>query len=177
MRRSENDHDWLGHGFCFWEGNHERALEWAKRQAKYPRKGGPKIRRPFALGDVIDLGHCLNLLEQRPLDLVKQSHAALADELSRVGLPMPKNRTIGTSKDLILRHLDCAVIEFLHQNSKATRGAPYDSVRAMFVEGEPLYAGAGFHAKSHIQICVRDERCIKGFFLPRTELLDADPTA
>ena len=86
------------------------------------------------------------------------------------------NKPIGSSKDLILRHLDCAVIEFLHQNNKATQGIPYDSVRAMFVEGEPLYEGAGFHAKSHIQICVRDERCIKEFFRPRTELLTVDPT-
>ena len=176
MRRSENDHDWLGHGFYFWEGNHTRALEWAKRQAKNPRKGGPKITEPFTFGAVIDLGHCLNLLEQAPLGLVKKSHQSLIAELTRVELPLPMNKPIGSSKDLILRHLDCAVIEFLHQNNKATKGIPYDSVRAMFVEGEPLYDGAGFHAKSHIQICVRDERCIKGFFRPRTELLTVDPT-
>jgi len=174
MRRSENDYDWLGHGFYFWEGNYTRAKEWAKRQAKTPRKGGPTIRRPFALGAVIDLGHCLNLLEQAPLTLVKQSHQALAAELARVGLPVPTNRPIGTSQDLILRHLDCAVIEFLHQNNKANHGTPYDSVRAMFVEGEPLYAGAGFHAKSHIQICVRDERCIKGFFRPRIDPVNVE---
>ncbi len=128
----------------------------------------------FALGAVIDLGHCLNLLEQTPLTLVNHSHQALVVELTRVGLPVPTNRSIGTSQDLILRHLDCAVIEFLHQNNKANDGTPYDSVRAMFVEGEPLYAGAGFHAKSHIQICVRDERCIKGFFRPRIDPVNAD---
>ncbi len=177
MRRSENDHDWLGHGFYFWEGNYARALEWARFQAAHPRKDGPIIRRPFALGAVIDLGHCLNLLEQRSLELVRQSHNALVEELSRIGLPLPENTNTGASKDRIVRRLDCAVIEYLHQNHTATRAAPYDSVRAMFVEGEPLYAGAGFHAKSHIQICVRDERCIKGFFLPRTEPLDTGPIA
>jgi len=85
MRRSENDHDWLGHGFYFWGGNHDRALEWARRQAKYPRKGGTKITRPCALGAVMHLGHCLNLMEHRPLGLVKQSHAVLAVELARAG--------------------------------------------------------------------------------------------
>ena len=59
-------------------------------------------------------------------------------------------------------------------NNKANQGTPYDSVRAMVVEGEPLYAGAGFHAKSHIQICVRDERCIKGFFRPRIDPVNAE---
>lgn len=34
----------------------------------------------------------------------------------------------------------------------------------MFTEGKPLYPGAGFHEKSHIQICVRNPNCIKGYF-------------
>ncbi len=168
MRKSENKHDWLGHGFYFWEGNRERALEWAKEQANNPRKDTARIKRPFVIGAVIDLGLCLNLLEQTPLNLVKQSHAALIAELNRIGVEIPKNKDVDGSRDLLIRHLDCAVIEFLHQNNKTTGGTPYDSVRAMFVEGEPLYAGAGFHAKSHVQICIRDEQCIKGFFLPRT---------
>src|SRR5580658_10415439 len=28
---------------------------------------------------------------------------------------------------------------------------PFDSVRSLFVEGEELYPGAGFHEKNHIQ--------------------------
>jgi len=29
---------------------------------------------------------------------------------------------------------------------------------------------AGLFAKSHIQICVRNPNCIKGFFMPRREM-------
>ena len=48
-----------------------------------------------------------------------------------------------------------------------TNFAPYDSVRSSFLEGRELYPNAGFREKNHIQICVRNKNCIKGFFMPR----------
>jgi len=41
---------------------------------------------------------------------------------------------------------------------------PYQTVRALFVEGTELYEGAGFHDKTHIQICVIDQSRIFGVF-------------
>lgn len=43
----------------------------------------------------------------------------------------------------------------------------FDSVRGVFFEGTELYPGAGFREKDHIQICIRNPNCIKGYFLPR----------
>ena len=37
----------------------------------------------------------------------------------------------------------------------------------IFWEGKPLYPNAGFAEKNHIQICVCNPNCIKGYFLPR----------
>jgi hypothetical protein len=34
----------------------------------------------------------------------------------------------------------------------------------MFVEGEELYDGAGFHEKTHVQIAIRNPKMIKGYF-------------
>lgn len=48
--------------------------------------------------------------------------------------------------------------------SKDSKVERYQSVRAAFLEGEPLYDGAGFKAKNHIQIAVRDTDCILGYF-------------
>jgi hypothetical protein len=49
----------------------------------------------------------------------------------------------------------------------ASKGQPeYDSVRAMFPEGEELYTNAGFRDRNHIQLCIRDKSCIKGYFRP-----------
>jgi hypothetical protein len=39
-------------------------------------------------------------------------------------------------------------------------------VRAAFIEGEPLYPNAGFNDRNHIQLCVVNPRCIKGYFRP-----------
>ena len=43
----------------------------------------------------------------------------------------------------------------------------FDSTRGLFLEGSPVYEGAGIRLKNHIQICIRNKNCIKGFFIPR----------
>lgn len=43
----------------------------------------------------------------------------------------------------------------------------FQTVRAFFVEGEPLYPQAGLRGLDHVQICVRDPQQIIGYFLPR----------
>ena len=54
----------------------------------------------------------------------------------------------------------------LHIFRNESKQPEYDSVRGPFLEGEPIYEGAGFRSHSHIQICVRKEACIKGYFRP-----------
>lgn len=79
---------------------------------------------------------------------------------------MPENKTAAKdpSPDLVLRFLDSAVIKHLHSMIEAEGGEPFDSVRALFGEGIPLYDGSGFRHKTHIQIAVRNLACIKGVF-------------
>jgi hypothetical protein len=43
----------------------------------------------------------------------------------------------------------------------------FDTARGVFTEGGPAFEGAGIQTKNHIQICIRNENCIKGFFIPR----------
>lgn len=38
----------------------------------------------------------------------------------------------------------------------------------MFTEGGELCPGSGFRAKSHVEIAVRNDDCIKGLFHPRS---------
>ena len=42
----------------------------------------------------------------------------------------------------------------------------FDSVRGMFIEGGPIYDGAGFHKKTHVQIAIKNQNMIKGYFRP-----------
>ena len=67
-----------------------------------------------------------------------------------------------------LHKLDCAVIEYLHKSFEdAEDSIVYDSVRGVFYEGDVAYKGAEIRKKNHIQVCLRNMNCIKGFFLPR----------
>lgn len=166
LQSSENNYDWLGHGIYFWENDPGRALEYAEMLHDHPKRGRGKISHPAVLGAVIDLGHCLNLMETVALESVSSAYDTLKVSLESAGIDLPVN-TPGSDggNDLILRRLDCAVIQLLHEENT---GREFDTVRGLFFEGEDLYPNAGFKTKNHIQICVRNPNCIKGYFLPRT---------
>jgi hypothetical protein len=166
LRPSVNEYDWLGHAIYFWEYSPQRALEYARTLKSSPKRSKSAVTNPFALGAVIDLGHCLKLLNENDLHILKQSYRLLAQTSERSGTPLPVNRTVGGGADLLLRNLDCAVIEALHGYNEQEDEQPYDSVRGVFFEGNDLYPGAGFRKKNHIQVCVRNPNCIKGYFRP-----------
>lgn len=158
---STNDYDWLGSGVYFWEADPWRALAFAQtcKCNGYSTRG--KVTDPFVVGAVIDLGHCCNLFEAHALAEVKRAHDYLESVYTVVhGKPMPQNR----GRELGMRFLDKAVMDAVHK-LRSRRGMPeYSSVRSPFVEGEKLYQGAGFRAKNHMQIAVRDVSCIRGYF-------------
>lgn len=161
---SENKYDWLGNGIYFWENNYERALQFAEELKLNPRKNKPQIKNPAVLGAIIDLGQCLDLMDGEYLALLKQSYRTLEISYATLGLELPKNTMAKNSNDLLLRHLDCLVIESLHKDRLPNS---FDSVRGVFWEGDNLYSTAGFKEKNHIHVCIRNPNCIKGYFLPR----------
>lgn len=170
LKPSRNDYDWLGHGIYFWEYSPERARAFATQGIADRKITRGKIKKPAVIGAVIDPKHCLNMLEASALEQARGAHDLL--EFMQEG-PMPENKG---GDDLRARYLDCAVIETLHQAREMrnrqlmaeSKGEmpPYATVRGAFFEGTPLYPGAGFRAKTHVQICVRDLSCIKGYFRP-----------
>ena len=165
---SHNSYDWLGEGVYFWENNYERALQYAKESSK--RKNST-IKKPFVLGAIIDLGNCFDLLDQKYLDFLKFAYLEFKKSILETGYPMPKNASFGTNDfDFKKRELDCAVIRYAHKLAEDA-GEKFDSVRAAFWEGEPLYEGAGFRSANHIQLAILNPNCIKGIFLPREKNL------
>jgi len=166
LRASKNDYDWLGHGMYFWENNFQRAFHFVQEQQRRRLQRKRSIAEPAVLGAVIDLGYCLDLLDKEYIDVVGRSFAGVNGSYSALGAPIPANTSLGTSPDLSIRKLDCAIVEHVHFQMRRRR-KPFDSVRGVFIEGQPLYPTAGFYDKSHIQICVRNPNCIKGFFIPR----------
>ena len=156
-----NPYDWLGNGVYFWDNSHSRALQWATELSQRP---GSNIRRPAVIGVILDLGNCLDLLDYDNLEYLKSAYRILQTSWEASGTKLPRNR--GRTADLLLRELDCAVIEMLHTTFEAADRPSFDSVRGVFWEGVPIYETAGFREKNHIQICVRNLDCIKGYFLP-----------
>lgn len=164
FKGSFNDYDWLGNGMYFWENNLERAWEWANSGLTSPTV---QIKEPAVIGAVIDLGYCLNLLDSSSIKLLEYQYEIFKSKMEIADKPIPVNKNIKDNNNLVLRYLDCAVIEDLHQERKNNDLKPFDSVRGVFFEGNEIYPTSGFKEQSHIQICVRNPNCIKGFFAPK----------
>lgn len=177
IKKSQEKYDWLGHGFYIWENNYERALKWSEDKFK---RG--KITIPSVVGVIYQLDYCLDFTDSQFIDIIGDYYQLFQEDLKFAGKTLPKNKDVAEDihKDLLLRELDCAVIEYLHQKiedgikddedqkgfSKIKR---FDTARGIFTEGGPAYEGAGIQTKNHIQICIRNLNCIKGFFIPREE--------
>jgi hypothetical protein len=152
---SKNKYDWLGSGVYFWEQNYQRAIDWAKDPKNIHPINSKPIKAPAAIGAIIDLGKCLNLLDGKSIEVVKRTHELTMDLFNTAKNTTPKNTKKG-------RFLDCAVINSVN----TVFGEEYDTIRGMFPEGYPVYETSGILDKSHIQICVRNLNCIKGYFHP-----------
>jgi hypothetical protein len=160
LQNSENGYDWLGKGCYFWENSPERAMDYAL----FLKNSKKKIEEPAVLGCVIDLGLCFDLTELKYLKYLRIGYEHLRNQ----NKPMPENKTVlKDNPDLLLRYLDCAVIETSLEMFKEEFNIDFDSVRGMFFEGEDLYPNSGFKTKNHIQIAIRNHNCIKGYFIPR----------
>lgn len=167
LEHSKNDYDWLGNGIYFWEGSPQRAEEWAQ---SVHRRHPTRVRRPFVVGAIIDLGNCCNLTDRTAITELAAAHESFKLGQSLAGLEMPANS--GGTQDRLLRYLDRAVIEWMHHLRTGNDdlgyppALPYDTVRSPFLEGAPLFEGSGLRAMTHIQVAVRNTACIKGYFLP-----------
>lgn len=158
MEPSNNKYDWLGSGCYFWEGDSKRAYEFA-RDTK-------KCDDPFVVGAILNLGYCFDLTSREDLDLLKFGWENVVVPSIGEGV-VNKPARKGENGELMLRYLDCYVINALHEFNKSNGIRQFDSVRGAFWEGNEVYPTAGFREKSHIQLCICNPDCILGLFLPK----------
>lgn len=162
---STNDYDWLGEGIYFWLNDPQRAYEWAVQTHK---RKPDKISEPYVIGAIIDLGNCLNFCERNSVLLLQKAYKDLSLVMESAGFDICalKNKAPDEGSFSLLRPLDCAVIMHLHSLMKK-EGVSFDTVYGYFQEGKEAFPGAGVREKSHIQICVKNLSCIKGYFIPK----------
>ncbi len=158
---SENDYDWLGSGVYFWETNPERALHWARHLQKIRKDSTSPLADPYVVGAVIDLGYCLDLASTAGIAFVKAAYENFCANAKKNNLQIPKNQG---GDDLLARRLDCTVINYIHTLNDLGEKPPFDTVRGVFFEGNRIYETSGFYEQTHIQICVRNLKNIKGIF-------------
>ncbi len=177
VKKSQEKFDWLGNGFYVWENNLTRAFNWAKDKQE---RGN--IETPSVVGVVYQLDYCLDFTDSEFIELLPIYYELMISDLLVANKKIPINKDLPKDNhhDLIVRELDCAVIEYLHQKigeqimtdikeKGFSEYKHFDSVRGIFTEGGPIFKGAGIQSKNHIQVCIRNLNCIKGFFIPRQE--------
>ena len=165
---SDKPYDWLGAGAYFWENDVLRAYQWALER---------RSKSPCVVGAVIDLGNCLDLTTQRGIHAVQKAYQSYFTLQRKSGQHIPENQDAEHARpgDIVLRYLDRAVINHLHESYTRAkiRSSEFDTVRAMFPEGKPLYANAGFMEKTHVQIAVRKQNQVLGIFrVPDFQLME-----
>lgn len=151
---SANRHDWLGRGIYFWEHGPERAWSWA-----HNRHGDAAA----VVGAIIQLGRCFDLLDVKFTRLLLPAYERERSIAVSSGNQLPANK--GSDQDLRGRYLDCHVINACLQPWEGQE-LEVQTVRGAFWEGDRAFPGANIMCESHIQIAVRDPRCILGVFRP-----------
>lgn len=166
LLHSDRNYDWLGPGAYFWESDPVRAMEFAKWKLS---RG--EIRNPTVIGAVIDLRECLDLTNREEIDVLANAYRSFLTLNERSALPLPENQDAPDDPfaNLLLRYLDCSIFRHLHRMVEDAGIEPYDTVRGMFEEGGLAFPGSAIKSKTHTQIAVRSNECIKGIFYPLSE--------
>lgn len=150
---SANDDDWLGHGIYFWEYAPQQAWDWAHRRYK--------DEQVAVLGCMIRLGNCFDLLEPGNAMKLKNFHSRLQREARLATKKLPKNYKAK-------KRLDCAVFQYAAAIFEQEEGEELDSIRAVYVptQGKDrLWESSWLYHETHIQLCIRNPRCILGTWL------------
>lgn len=163
FKPSQKDYDWLGIGLYFWLDSPLRAYEWVESQHERDKSKSPAVN-PSMVGALINPGLCLNLTDYGVIQELQQAHIELQEIFKSAGDPMPANTRLDAHGMPLLRKLDWAVIELVHQLRKDNGLPPYDTVLGFFEEGEMAFDGSSIRAKTHVQIAVRNPDSIVGFF-------------
>lgn len=155
---------WLGRGIYFWENAADRAAEWAIQHAnrnfgkasdREKRQLSEQDCEPTVVGAVIRLGNCLNLLDVSGHGIIRAASEDIKHDLERCHAKIENRNWIHT--------LDCLSI-----NKACSEAKPeFDTVRGCFPEGSMIFDGSFIQDKTHVQISVRNEACIIGYFRPK----------
>lgn len=169
LNPSANKYDWLGGGAYFFENDYQRALMFASTAQANPTKRFTKqaIATPAVVGAVLQFDFILDMTTQEGMEEYSMAYAAMVEYLTKNGQPEPKNsKADDDDVDLIVRQLDSDVFNFMHRIRRDTDLDAFQAVRSAFPQGKELAPSSAFKRGSHIQIALRENACVRAWFLP-----------
>ena len=181
LDHSQNAYDWLGPGAYFFEGDLKRAILFAEASAANPEKMFTRrpIATPAAVGAVLCVSSWLDMTTQDGLGEFSRALEGMIVAFQEEQKPLPDNKPAADDDvDIIHRALHSAVFRFMHEMREQLEYAPFDAVRGAFPQGAAIAENSGFRQHTHVQIAVRNNDCIMGWFLPEgAELLTEEQYA
>lgn len=136
LKPSENRYDWLGPGIYFYEGDCQRARQFAQASHDHPQRYYTKkpIGTPSVVGAVLRISTCLDMTTQDGLLHYRAAYETLQEALA--GKELPQNLPAGDfDTDVILHHLDEAVFRTVHAMRAREGLEAFQVVRGAFYQG------------------------------------------
>ncbi|NTW88131.1 MAG: hypothetical protein HGB26_03200 [Desulfobulbaceae bacterium] len=145
FEQSKNPGDWLGMGVYFFQDAPIRAKKWSSSHSD-----------PVVIGAEISLEHCMDFLDVLWWETLSEAFNELKRVCLKKGVPFPCQKNGNNKRDKMV--IDLAV------DALATIGVEIKSVRAIFKEGEKVFAKSALNKLDHVQIAVREEDAIRRYW-------------
>lgn len=161
---SRNDDDWLGHGIYFWEYAPKQARLWAE-QRRINQNWDDDVA---VVASMIRLGNCWDFLEPLHLEELYELYMDFEEKMKAANMSIKSNRNSQ-------KFLDCSVFEYAYKElAKGDNSYVVDTCRAVFIpsgtsntgkRSTRLWNRSSLYWNAHIQLCVRNSKCILGTWL------------
>lgn len=152
---SKNASDWLGHGIYFWEYAPKQAWKWANQRAMRNKWSEPVA----VVAAMIRLGNCLDLLDPDNAAELQGFYRKLKLDTEAASGKLPANHNAN-------KRLDCTVLEYTYAALETERNERVETCRAVYSGSETrLWPRSWLSEDAHIQLCVREPKCILGAWL------------
>lgn len=154
--KSHNKYDWLGNGAYFYQEAPGYAVRWAVHE----RRGGP-IENPFVIMVEVEWDGFLDLLDAGWADVLRTTYERLNSKARRTFAVVRKEqKPYEPTRRATAHPLDRYVVEAAIGVLRR-KGVYIRAVRAVFLDGLPIFDKSHLLDRTHIQIAVRDTSIVK----------------
>lgn len=150
---SHNEYDWLGDGVYFFQDAPKRARSWGQKFF------GESCA---VIGAEISTEDCMDLLDVEWSNFLADVYDVYLEKHKAENLPLPLQSSGAHRLDREVLNFACSALQ--------AKGIVIKSIRAAFLEGNPIYPNSALYSMSHVQISVRELDVIKQTWLESSSM-------